>query len=83
MLARRKSGRSKLQGQDGDLATDPTQSARRRTDKEHGATRTLGPEAGAVDAPGTIPRLAFQRASDSSSASSFAYSSTLFAALGL
>ena len=46
-------------------------------------SRTLGPEAGAVEAPGAIPKLAFQRAKLSSSASIFAYSSTLFAAVGL
>lgn len=45
--------------------------------------RTLGPEAGAVEAPGAIPKLAFQRAKLSSSASILAYSSTLFAAVGL
>ena len=41
-------------------------------------TRTRGPLAG-PDAPGTIPRLAFHRAKLSSSASSWAYSSMVFA----
>lgn len=43
---------------------------------------TLGPVA-VVAAPGTMPKLAFQRAKLSSSASSFAYSSKLLAAVSL
>jgi hypothetical protein len=43
---------------------------------------TLGPVAG-PEAPGTRPKLAFQRAKLSSSASNSAYSSALLAALGL
>ena len=52
------------------------------TSQRLGVPHTLGPLPEVV-APGTMPKLAFQRASDSSSASSFAYSSTLFAAPGL
>jgi len=44
---------------------------------------TLGPEAEPEEAPGTMPKLAFQRAKLSSSASSFAYSSKLLAAVSL
>ena len=44
---------------------------------------TLGPLAEPPVAPGTTPKLAFQRAKLSSSASSFAYSSMLLAAVGL
>ena len=79
-LARRESGRVEFQGQHSHLVavTDKSPSS----SCPH-VTVTLGPLAEPPAAPGTMPKLAFQRAKLSSSASNFAYSSRLLAAVGL
>jgi hypothetical protein len=80
LLVSRERGRVKFESEHSDLTK--TRVGATRSDV-NGSRHTLGRLVSPAGPPGRMPRVAFQRARLSSSASSLAYSSTDFAAVGL